>query len=173
MSELARIDILSFTVAVLGLLTTILIGWQIYQVVCVDRIVKRKIEKKIDEYDVVIEKKLAAQQAELLTALMTITLDSGNYNMTLLMASHIPCQMERAKSLTDENLKEEIGKIEKAISRADECGFQFSEHPIRKVIEEYEPYSKFPSVRTFLPALRQRHSNLNRIYKKSNNNRQA
>lgn len=47
MIEFARIDILSFTVAVLGLLTTVLIGWQIYQVVCVDRIVKRKIENEL------------------------------------------------------------------------------------------------------------------------------
>ena len=155
MCGLTVIDVLSFTVGVLGLLTSVLIGWQIYQAVYIERIVRRKIERKIKEYDVVIEKKLAAQQAELLTAMMTITLNSGDYNMTLLMASYIPLQMERANALSESNLRTEIEKIEKAISRANECGFQLSEHPLQRVIETYEPYSKHSSVRAFLSVLRQ------------------
>ncbi len=154
MDTLARIDILSFTVAVLGLLTTVLIGWQIYQVVCIDKIVKRKIERKIIEYDSVVEKKLAAQQAELLTAMMTTTLDAGNYNMTLLIASYIPLQMERANALSDNNLKVEIEKIEKAIRNANEHGFQLSDFWMQKVIESYEPYVRFSSVQCFLAAHR-------------------
>lgn len=161
MEEFARVDILSFIVAVLGLLTTVLIGWQIYQVVCIDRIVKRKIEKKIKEYDILAEKKLAAQQAELLTAMMTITLNAGDYSMTLLMASYIPSQMERANALSDNNLRIEIEKIESAISRADEYGCQLSDHSIQRVIEAYEIYSKYPSVREFLFVLRQRQNNQN------------
>lgn len=161
MYGLTVIDVLSFTVGVLGLLTSVLIGWQIYQAVYIERIVKRKIERKIKEYDVVIEKKLAAQQAELLTAMMTITLNSGDYNMTLLMASYIPSQMERANAVSENNLAIEIEKIEQSISRADKCGFQLSDHSLQRVIEAYEVYSKYSSVRDFVSVLRQRQNNQN------------
>lgn len=148
------IDVLSVMVCSLSVLVTLLIGWQIYQVISVNRIIKRKIEQKLQDYNCNVEKRLAAQQTELLTAIMTVQIDAGNVNMVLLMGAYIPKQMERASAITKENVIAEVEKIKSAIRCVDGCEYQFSKHCLHRLIEAYEPLSGFLEVRQFLSELR-------------------
>ena len=43
------IDYQGLITAVQSLIVTVLIGWQIYQIIYIERIVKRKIDKKVSE----------------------------------------------------------------------------------------------------------------------------
>ena len=151
-------DYLGLIVGILALLVTVLLGWQIFSVIGLESRVRNMMYEKLDMYNAANEKKLAAQQTELLTAIMMTQLEVKNIDMILILASYIPGQMKRADAVSDMNLSIEINKIESAIESIRKKPSSYS---LNKVFEAFKEFAGFPSVYSFLKRIEMMQCNPN------------
>lgn len=143
MCELARIDILSFTVAVLGLLTTVLIGWQIYQIVCVDKIVKRKT----DELEVKIKEETARWNLKSLSYAVSNSYYTKCYDNAIMFLSFVPEHIEYGRLQNDAIvINEQIRNINKVLDEVGSEGFKLSEESFEMFVKAFSKLELFDCV---------------------------
>ena len=143
MEEITRIDILSFIVAVLGLLTTILIGWQIYQIVCVDKIVKRKT----DELEVKIKEETARWNLKSLSYAVSNSYYTKCYDNAIMLLSFVPEHIEYGRLQNDAIvINEQIRNINKVLDEIDSEGFKLSEESFEMFVKAFSKLELFDCV---------------------------
>ncbi len=141
------IDYQGLITAVQSLIVTVLIGWQIYQIIYIERIVKRKIDKKVSEYDKVVDDKLAKSQIERINEIMAMAFERRDLDLLLYYASHIPRHLVLIENLDETYVNEEIDKLNQAFQRLNK---PLQQRTFDALINSYRPLAHFPAVYAFL-----------------------
>ena len=140
MSELAGIDILSFTVAALGLLTTVLIGWQIYQVVFIDRIVNDKVKDTESK----IKKETAIWNLKSLSYAVSNSYYTGCYDNAVILLSFIPEHIEYGSLQNDAKvINEQILNINKVLDIIENEKFKLDDESCQRFSRAFSGYELF------------------------------
>ena len=149
------ITILSVLVGGLAALVTMLVGWNIYQMVSLEKMVEKRVWAKLAEYDRIADDRLAKQKVELLKYLVIITHDSGQLDATLYILAKLPYELERAKMLSDNSIKKLSDGITQIIQNADVSEYALPARLVKELIESLAPYSRYEDARSVLDELHQ------------------
>lgn len=146
------IDYQGIIVASLSMIVTVLLGWQIYQVVYVDKLIKSKMDEALLKYDKEINELIAKNEIDRLNDLMAIAYSNEDYELTFYYATRIPKQIRRIEGIGEDFLnKKIISKLVDALSvLQDSPNLSLSPETLLRLINVYRPLAHFQSVYEFL-----------------------
>lgn len=146
------IDYQGIIVASLSLIVTVLLGWQIYQVICVDKLVKSKMDEALLKYDKEMNELIANNEIDRLNDLMALAFSSDDYGLVFYYATHIPKQILRIEDIDEDYLnKKVIARLEDALlALQDNPNMLLAPNALPRLINAYRPLAHFAAVYEFL-----------------------
>lgn len=144
--EIYRIDLLTVIVSVLGMLTTILIGWQILQTIYIDKKVDRRVKEKLKEYNKDVQIKLSLSKMQLYDAIRMSEYEIKNYGAIAIISSYIPKEIA-ASADPEYGFEKEMAKLR---SFFDNSGYALKEEDEKRLMKSYLPYANYRCVFDFL-----------------------
>lgn len=152
-TEYLKFDYQAIIVASLSLITAVLLGWQIYQVIYIDKIVQHKIEKSISSYDDMVNELVTKNEIDFLNYLMAIAYKNRDYDLTFYYATRIPKHLRKMKNLEASYLNDKvIKKLKEAIwqLKEEEEEQELDPDDLKRLIHAYKPFAHFDFVYEFL-----------------------